>query len=140
MSKEEPKKKPKGKKGPKFTRAQKEQVIITCMEKILYEHYNWNEFCQWIRKEHDIVDGNRYWVYAWEKIRSQFSDERDDMMQKVLHLLFDLNKRGRVDEDKRIELDTIKELSKIMGLYQAQVLSVSSDGNGKVDIKLDLGE
>ena len=79
-------------------------------------------------------------VYAWEKIRSQFSDEREDMMQKVLHLLFDLNKRGRKDDDKKIELDTIKELSKIMGIYQTQVLSVSSDGNGKVDIKLDLGD
>ena len=133
-------KKPKGKKGPKFTRAQKEQVIQEGMEKILFEHYNWKDFTDWMRKEYEIVDGSRYWNYCWENIRSQFADEKEDMKQKVLHLLFDLNKRGRNDDDKKIELETIKELSKIMGLNQQQVLSVQSDGNGKVEIKLDLGD
>ena len=136
----ESKKTPKGKKGPKFTRAQKEQVIQEGMEKILFEHYNWKDFTDWMRKEYEIVDGSRYWNYCWENIRSQFADEKEDMKQKVLHLLFDLNKRGRNDDDKKIELETIKELSKIMGLNQQQVLSVQSDGNGKVEIKLDLGD
>ena len=133
-------KKPRAKTGPKFTRAQKEQVIQEGMEKILFEHYNWTQYTDWMRKEYNIVDGSTYWKHCWDRIRSQFADEKEDMKQKVLHLLFDLNKRGRNDDDKKIELETIKELSKIMGLNQQQVLSVQSDGNGKVEIKLDLGE
>jgi hypothetical protein len=130
----------KGKRGPKFTKAQREQVIQEGMNKILFEHYTWKEFTTWMREEYGIVDSNRYWGYCWENIKSHFADEKEDMMQKILHLLFDLNKRGRNDNDRKIELETIKELSKIMGLHQQQILSVQSDGNGKVDIRLDLNE
>lgn len=138
--KEENKKKKKYTRGPKFTRAEKEQVILQGIDKILFDHYNWTQYTTWMREEYGIVDSNRYWGYCWERIKSHFSDEKEDMMQKILHLLFDLNKRGRNDDDKKIELETIKELSKILGLHQQQILSVQSDGKGKVDIKLDLGE
>ena len=133
-------KRPYFKPGPKFTRAEKEKVMTECMEKILHEHMNWKQFTDWIRDKYNIRDGHRYWKNTWELIRSQFSDDREDMMSKIQMMLFDLNKRSKNDDDKKMELESLKEISKLMGLHQAQVLSVKADGKGKVEIKLDLGE
>ena len=59
--------------GRKTTKAQKEQIINEGINKILFEHYTWEEFQKWIREAHTIKDSNPYWKECWVKIQDRFN-------------------------------------------------------------------
>jgi hypothetical protein len=123
--------------GRKTTKAKKEQIINEGINQILFSHMTWNEFQVWIRKEYTIKDSNPYWKECWVKIQDRFNEERDQMVKKHLHHLYDLHKRCIESRDRATERATLQDIAKILGIQEGQKLSINSD-NGKIEINLDL--
>lgn len=125
--------------GRKHTKAQVEQIVQEGIYHILYSHMTHAEFGKWIKKEHNISQHQYYWEKCWKAITDRFSHERDEMVKKHLHLLFNLHSRCITAEDRSTERQVLQDIAKVMGIQEGQKLTVTQE-DGKVEIHLDLGD
>lgn len=131
--------KPKKKVGRKFTKAKKQQIINEGIDHILFSHFTWNDFQKWIREEYTVKDSNPYWKECWSNITNRFEEEKNDLVKKHLHHLYDLHRRCIENKDRATERATLVDIAKILGIQEGQKLSINSE-NGKIEINLDLGD
>tara|TARA_R110002153_G_scaffold1059_4_gene4978 strand:- start:4785 stop:5192 length:408 start_codon:yes stop_codon:yes gene_type:complete len=125
--------------GRKFTKAKRQQIIHEGIDMILFSHITWEGFQKWIRETHTIKDSNPYWKECWTNITNRFEEEKDQLVKKHLHHLYDLHKRCIENSDRSTERATLVDIAKILGIQEGQKLTVNSE-DGKIEITLDLGD
>ena len=114
----------------KSTVSQMEERMERVYELMLYEHLSYNEFKEKAAKEFGITTrmAENYWKEARVRLKERFERNSEEILQDHLNQLYDLLKRARNDNNKRVERETLCDLAKIMGLEATKKVDLTSNG------------
>ena len=114
----------------KSTVSQMEERMERVYELMLYEHLSYNEFKEKASKEFGITTrmAENYWKEARVRLKERFERNSEEILQDHLNQLYDLLKRARNDNNKRVERETLCDLAKIMGLEATKKVDLTSNG------------
>jgi len=134
----EPKEEIINKAGRKTTVAEQNQRLNEALELILYKRLSHNEFRHTFSKMYGVSERTADTVHAKCKVILKQRNEQkiDEIVSEQVSRYFDLLERARADGNKRVERETLWDLSRIYGLEQKKV-DITSNGE-KLDIKINL--
>ncbi len=118
---------------------QAEQRMTRVFEMMLYEHLSWNEFRTKASREFNITprQAENLWKEARIRLKERFQQNSEEILENHLNQLYDLLKRAREDNNKRVERETLADIAKI---HQLEVKKVDLTTNGQpisININLD---
>jgi hypothetical protein len=124
--------------GRKSTEAVYEQRVTEALELILYKKLSHNEFRATFSKLYGVSERTADTVHAQCKkiLKERFLQKQEEIISEQSSRYFDLLERARADGNKRVERETLWDLSRIMGLDQRKI-DITSNGE-KLDIKINL--
>lgn len=124
----------------KSTAIEMEERMVRVFEMMLYEHLSFNEFKEKAAKEFNITArmAENYWKEARIRLKERFSRDTEEILQDHLNQLYDLLKRAREDNNKRVERETLADIAKI---HQLEVKKVDVTSNGQpIAININIAE
>lgn len=130
----------KNKGGRKSTVASYEERIPEAMEAILYEKLNSIEFREKMSKRWGISErsADSIWKDCKDRIKKRFQEQSEEIISEQLQRTFDLLKRARQDNNKKVEAEVLRDLTKLYGL-DVKKIDVTSGGQ-PVSININLTE
>jgi hypothetical protein len=125
----------------KSTAVQMEERMQRVFEMMLYEHLSYNEFKEKAAKEFNITArmAENYWKEARVRLKERFERNSEEVLQDHLNQLYDLLKRARDDNNKRVEREVLADLAKIMGLEATKKVDLTSNGQ-PIAININIAE
>lgn len=124
--------------GRKTSGPQYQQRLNEALELILYKGYGFEEFTKQYAKMYNVSTrtAGKVWS-ACKKILAERSVlKHEEIIANQMNRYMDLLERARLDGNKRVERETLWDMSRIMGLDQRRV-DITSNGE-KLDIKINL--
>lgn len=108
-------------------------------EWMLYDHLSWNEFRDKASKEFDITprQAENLWKEARTRLKERFQQNHDEILENHLNQLYDLLKRARNDNNKRVEREVLADLAKIHSLEGTKKVDITSNGQ-PISININL--
>jgi len=124
--------------GRKTTVAEQNQRLNEALELILYKRLSHNEFRTTFSKMYGVSERTADTVHAKCKVilKERSIQKQDEIISEQVSRYFDLLERARADGNKRVERETLWDLSRIYVLEQKKV-DITSNGE-KLDIKINL--
>ena len=119
---------------------QAEERMNRVFEMMLYEHLSWNEFRTKAAREFNITprQAENLWKEARTRLKERFQQNNDEILENHLNQLYDLLKRAREDNNKRVERETLADIAKI---HQLEVKKVDVTSNGQpIAININITE
>lgn len=122
--------KPKKTGGRKSTVVDYEDKITEAMELILYKRLSSGEFRLTFSKMYNVSErsADAMWKRCKDILKQRFTDEQNELIEQQLTRYFDLLERARQDGNKRVERETLADISKLYGLEQPKKLDITSSG------------
>ena len=116
-----------------------EERMNRVYELMLYEHLSYREFASKAAKEFKISErqAENLWKEARTRLKERFQRNSEEILQDHLNQLYDLLKRAREDNNKRVERETLADIAKI---HQLEIKKVDVTSNGQpisININLD---
>jgi len=126
-------------KGRKTNVAQYEERMTEVFEMILYKKLSFTEFRQQAAEKFEITTRQAESLYkdARDRLKERFAQERDEILQEQLTRYFDLLERARMDNNKRVERETLSDINKLYGLDQPIKVDLTTDGQ-PISININL--
>ena len=117
--------------GRKTNTSQYEERMTEVFEMILYTKLSWSEFRSEAAKKFGISTRQAEHLYkdAKDRLKERFTQERDEILTEQLARLYDLLKRAKEGNNKRVENEVLRDLNKLYGLDQPVKIDVTSGGN-----------
>lgn len=114
----------------KSTAIEMEERMVRVFEMMLYEHLSFNEFKEKAAKEFNITArmAENYWKEARIRLKERFDRNTEEILQDHLNQLYDLLKRAREDNNKRVEREVLADIAKI---HQLEVKKVDVTSGGQ---------
>ena len=108
---------------------QAEQRMTRVFEMMLYEHLSWNEFRTKASREFNITprQAENLWKEARTRLKERFQQNSEEILENHLNQLYDLLKRAREDNNKRVERETLADIAKIHQL-ETKKIDITSGG------------
>jgi hypothetical protein len=130
----EDKKKP----GRKTTEAEYEERIPEALEMILYQKLNYVEFRQQYSKRFGVTErqAENVWKDCKDRLKARFEEKTEEIIAEQLSRYFDLLSRARLDNNKRVERETLADINKLYGLEQRKI-DITSGGE-PISININL--
>lgn len=130
----EEKKKP----GRKTTEAEYEERIPEALEMILYQKLNYVEFRQQYSKRFGVTErqAENVWKDCKDRLKARFEEKTEEIIAEQLSRYFDLLSRARLDNNKRVERETLADINKLYGLEQRKI-DITSGGE-PISININL--
>lgn len=124
--------------GRKSTVAGYEERIPQALEWILYEKINSIEFRERGAREWGISQRSvdTIWSDCKERIRKRFEEKQEEIISEQLQRSFDLLQRCRESNNKRIEAEVLRDITKLYGL-DTRKIDVTSNGQ-PISININL--
>jgi len=119
---------------------QAEERMNRVFEMMLYEHLSWNEFRTKAAREFNITprQAENLWKEARTRLKERFQQNNEEILENHLNQLYDLLKRARDDNNKRVERETLADIAKI---HQLEVKKVDVTSNGQpIAININITE
>jgi hypothetical protein len=119
---------------------QAEERMNRVFEMMLYEHLSWNEFRTKAAREFNITprQAENLWKEARTRLKERFQQNSEEILENHLNQLYDLLKRAREDNNKRVERETLADIAKI---HQLEVKKVDVTSNGQpIAININITE
>jgi len=118
---------------------EKEIRMSQVFEWMLYDHLSWNEFRTKASKEFNITprQAENLWKEARIRLKERFQQNQDEILENHLNQLYDLLKRAREDNNKRVEREVLADLAKIHNLEGAKKVDITSNGQ-PISININL--
>jgi hypothetical protein len=119
---------------------QAEERMNRVFEMMLYEHLSWNEFRTKAAREFNITprQAENLWKEARTRLKERFQQNNEEILENHLNQLYDLLKRAREDNNKRVERETLADIAKI---HQLEVKKVDVTSNGQpIAININITE
>ncbi len=109
---------------------QAEERMNRVFEMMLYEHLSWNEFRTKAAREFNITprQAENLWKEARTRLKERFQQNNEEILENHLNQLYDLLKRAREDNNKRVERETLADIAKI---HQLEVKKVDITSGGQ---------
>ena len=106
-----------------------EQRMTRVFEMMLYEHLSWNEFRTKASREFNITprQAENLWKEARTRLKERFQQNSEEILENHLNQLYDLLKRAREDNNKRVERETLADIAKIHQL-ETKKIDITSGG------------
>jgi uncharacterized protein YcbK (DUF882 family) len=106
-----------------------EQRMNRVFEMMLYEHLSWNEFRTKASREFNITprQAENLWKEARTRLKERFQQNSEEILENHLNQLYDLLKRAREDNNKRVERETLADIAKIHQL-ETKKIDITSGG------------
>jgi hypothetical protein len=125
-------------KGRKSTGAVFQTRLNEALELILYNKLSAREFRVTYSKMYGVSERTADTVWAKCKLilKERFDQKSEELISEQLGRYQDLLIRARQDGNKRVERETLWDISRIMGLDQRKI-DITSNGE-KLDIKINL--
>ena len=110
-------------KGRKTNESLYEERIPEAFEMILYEKLNYVEFREKGAKRWGISERmcESIWKDAKDRLKKRFEEKSEEIISEQLSRYFDLLKRARESNNKRVERETLADISKLYGLEQKKI-------------------
>lgn len=124
--------------GRKSNVATYEERIPEAMEMILYEKLSYTEFRQQGAKRWGITEraAENVWKDVKDRIKARFDEQAEEIISAQLSRYFDLLHRARLDNNKRVERETLADINKLYGLEQRKI-DITSNGE-PISININL--
>lgn len=115
-----------------------EERIPEAFNMILYERLNSIEFREEGARRWGISQRSvdSIWSDVKERIKKRFEDESEEILQLHLQRYFDLLKRARESNNKRVEREVLDSLTKLYGL-ETKKIDLTSNGE-QISININL--
>lgn len=99
-------------------------------EMMLYEHLSYREFASKAAKEFQITErqAERLWKEARTRLKERFQQNSDEILENHLNQLYDLLKRCRDSNNKRVEREVLQDIARIYSLEGPKKIDVLSGG------------
>jgi len=125
---QEPKKKTGGRKS---TVVEYDERISEALELILYKRLSSGEFRTTFSKMYDVSErtADATWRRCKDILKQRFADEQNELIEQQLMRYFDLLERARFDNNKRVERETLQDISKLYGLEQVKKIDLTTNGD-----------
>ena len=117
-----------------------EERIPEAFEMILYEKLGYTEFRKEGAKRWGITEraAESVWKDCKDRLKTRFEEQTEEIISEQLSRYFDLLSRARVDNNKRVERETLADINKIYGLEQRKI-DITSKGE-PISININLTE
>lgn len=114
----------------KSTKLELEKRLQVCVERIIKDHLNYTMFVEWFMDEYDMSKHNAYkeWNKCWGIIKSRFSLETDQLINKQVYELYDLYKEARETGDFGTSRKVLEDIRKIQGIEAPDKLNIKHEG------------
>ena len=126
--------------GRKSTVAEYDERISEALELILYKRLSSGEFRTTFSKMYNVSErtADATWRRCKDILKQRFTDEQNELIEQQLGRYFDLLERARHDGNKRVERETLNDISKLYGIEQAKKIDITSSGEAiAINIILD---
>jgi uncharacterized protein YcbK (DUF882 family) len=127
--------------GRKTDEIEFEQVMERVFYLMLYEHLSYDEFKNSAAKEFGIStrQGENLWAEGRKRLKERFKQNQDELLENHLNQLYDLLRRCRESNNRRVEKEVLDSIAKIHQLEGAKKIDVTSGGN-PISININLGD
>jgi hypothetical protein len=124
--------------GRKSNIASYEERIPEAFEMILYDKLSYTEFRQQGAKKWGITEraAESIWKDCKDRIKARFDEKSEEIISEQLSRYFDLLHRARLDNNKRVERETLADINKLYGLEQRKI-DITSNGE-PISININL--
>ena len=124
--------------GRKTNGPQAQQRLNEALELILYKGYSFEEFVKEYAKIYNVSTrtAGKVWSACKKILADRSALKHEEIIANQMNRYMDLLERARLDGNKRVERETLWDMSRIMGLDQRRV-DITSNGE-KLDIKINL--
>jgi uncharacterized protein YcbK (DUF882 family) len=118
------------KKGRKTNEIQFEQIMERVFYLMLYDHLSYDEFKNQAAKEFDITtrQAENLWSEARKRLKERYKENQDEILENHLNQLYDLLRRCRESNNRRVEREVLQDIAKIHSLEGAKKIDVTSGG------------
>jgi hypothetical protein len=119
----------KKKAGRKTTEAEYTERLNEALELILYKKLSAGEFRVTFSKMYKVSErtADAVWARAKQILKDRFTEKQEEIISEHLSRYYDLLERARQDNNKRVERETLADISKLYGLEQKKI-DITSDG------------
>ena len=124
--------------GRKTTGPQYQQRLNEALELILYKGYGFDEFTKEYAKIYNVSvrTAGKVWSACKKILAERSALKHEEIIANQMNRYMDLLERARLDGNKRVERETLWDMSRIMGLDQRKV-DITSGGEA-ISIKINL--
>ena len=124
--------------GRKSTVISYEEKMVRVFELMLYEKKSYTEFRDQVSKEFGITTraAENMWTDARNRLKERFNDEQEIVLQDQLTRTMDLLNRARVSNNRRVEAEVLRDLTKLYGL-DVKKIDITSGGES-ISININL--
>lgn len=124
--------------GRKTNVASYEERIPEAFEMILYEKLSYTEFREKGAKRWGVTErtAENIWKDCKDRLQKRFNEKTEEIISEQLSRYFDLLHRARLDNNKRVERETLADINKLYGLEQRKI-DITSNGE-PISININL--
>ena len=118
-----------------------EQRMERAFELMLYEKKSYDEFKKQFAQEYDITtrQAENVWKDVRNRLKERYSQNQEEILTEQLNRLYDLLNRCRLQGNRRIESEVLRDITKILGMEAPKKVDLTSNGE-TISININITE
>ena len=118
-----------------------EQRMERAFEMMLYEKKSYDEFKKQFAQEYDITtrQAENVWKDVRNRLKERYSQNQEEILTEQLNRLYDLLNRCRLQGNRRIESEVLRDITKILGMEAPKKVDLTSGGEA-ISININITE
>ena len=118
-----------------------EQRMERAFELMLYEKKSYDEFKKQFAQEYDVTtrQAENVWKDVRTRLKERYSQNQEEILTEQLNRLYDLLNRCRLQGNRRIESEVLRDITKILGMEAPKKVDLTSNGE-TISININITE
>jgi gas vesicle protein len=118
-----------------------EQRMERAFELMLYEKKSYDEFKKQFAQEYDVTtrQAENVWKDVRNRLKERYTQNQEEILTEQLNRLYDLLNRCRLQGNRRIESEVLRDITKILGMEAPKKVDLTSNGE-TISININITE
>ena len=118
-----------------------EQRMERAFELMLYEKKSYDDFKKQFAQEYDITtrQAENVWKDVRNRLKERYTQNQEEILTEQLNRLYDLLNRCRLQGNRRIESEVLRDITKILGMEAPKKVDLTSNGE-TISININITE
>jgi tRNA A37 N6-isopentenylltransferase MiaA len=118
-----------------------EQRMERAFELMLYEKKSYDEFKKQFAQEYDVTtrQAENVWKDVRTRLKERYTQNQEEILTEQLNRLYDLLNRCRLQGNRRIESEVLRDITKILGMEAPKKVDLTSNGE-TISININITE
>jgi gas vesicle protein len=118
-----------------------EQRMERAFEMMLYEKKSYDEFKKQFAQEFEVTtrQAENVWKDVRNRLKERYSQNQEEILTEQLNRLYDLLNRCRLQGNRRIESEVLRDITKILGMEAPKKVDLTSNGE-TISININITE